>query len=244
MKHNLLLMIIIIILFLVLFMNKEECFINKEECDRLNIIHFNYSKKPKLVIIGGVHGNEYGPVYGIEKFINNNIKRFNKGNVIFIPRVNNIGVLRNTRYYDCVNTEYDINRHFDSDIKVNSIEDKIINIIKDADYVIDFHEGYDFHKLYNTSIGSTISDTSSILSKKVSKYLVLNINKYIKEDYKKFTLIQNKEEIKNSLRYYCDKNNINYSLVEITGQLNKQPLETRILQTNIILNYFFKYFKY
>lgn len=244
MKNNLLLIIIIILLFFVFFINKKECFINKEECNILNIINFNYSKKPKLVIIGGVHGNEYGPVYGIEKFINNNIKRFNKGNIIFIPRVNNIGILKNTRYYDCIDKEYDINRNFDSDIQIHSIEDKIINIIKNADYVIDFHEGYDFHKLNNSSIGSTISSTSSTLSKKVSNYIVQNINKYIKEDYKKFTLIQSKEEIKNSLRYYCDKNNINYSLVEITGQLNKQPLETRIQQTNIILNYFFKYFKY
>ena len=238
------LLLIIILLVLYFFIIKKDNFINKENCNKLNIIKFNKSKTPKLVVIGGVHGNEYGPVYGIEKFIKNNSNIFNKGNVKFIPRVNNIGILRNTRHYDCIDDDYNINRNFDSDIQIHSLEDKIINIIKDADYVIDFHEGYDFHKLNNSSIGSTISSTSSLLSKKVSKYIVQNINKYIKEDFKKFTLIKKKEAIKNSLRYYCDKNNINYSLIEITGQNNKQPLEIRIKQTNIILNSFFKYFRY
>ena len=46
-----------------------------------------------------------------------------------------------------------------------------------------------------------------------------------------------------TLRDYCNKNNINYSLIEITGQ-NKQELEIRIQQTYLILKYLFKYFNY
>ena len=36
---------------------------------------------------------------------------------------------------------------------------------------------------------------------------------------------------------------INYNLIEITGQNNKQHLDIRIKQTIIILNSLFKYFK-
>ena len=235
--------IIVSILLILNNININETFTNK--CKDLNIIHFNMTNTPKIVIIGGVHGNEYGPVYGIEKFIENNFiknKNIKEGNIIFIPKVNDEG-FEKSRYYTCLDNKYDINRHFNKENKNKNIQ-KILETIQNSDFVIDFHEGFDFHKINNTSIGSTIKYLNTPKSEKICNHLINNINKTIIEINKKFTPIKEKDRyIKNSLSDYCNLNNIDYNLIEITGQNNKQHLDIRIKQTIIILNSLFKYFK-
>jgi hypothetical protein len=56
------------------------------------------------------------------------------------------------------------------------------------------------------------------------------------------TLLNKKYDIKNTLRDYCENKNINYNLIEITGQNNKQTLELRVNQTKSILYYFFDFY--
>ena len=240
--------IIFIILFIFIFIifnfynKKYEQFDNK--CKKLNIINYKYTNYPKIVIIGGVHGNEPGPVYGIETFINKDIKKnkINKGNLYFIPRVNVDGINNNTRFYKCISEKCDLNRNFKEQpiIKVNK---DIINIIQNADFVIDFHEGYDFYLKNKFSVGSTIKHIHNDISKNIGNYLVNNINKTININYKKFILLKESDRhIKNTLSDYCNKNNINYNLVEITGIKNKQPLYIRRKQTYNILSNLFIYF--
>lgn len=237
-------LIIFIFLYLltnIYYFNIENFKINRN-CKKLKIIKYNFSDYPKIVIIGGVHGNEPGPVYGIENFIKKDIKKINKGNLVFIPRVNSDGIKNNTRFYKCISENCDLNRNFKQQpsIKVNK---EIINNIKNVDFVIDFHEGYDFHRINKYSVGSTIKHIHNDKSKEIGRYLVDNINKSIHIKHKKFKLLKESDRhIKNTLSDYCNNNNINYNLIEITGIKNKQPLNIRIQQTYIILNNLFKYF--
>ena len=250
MKSKLIKIILIILLFLIFLFNyniyNKNNFSNK--CKQLNIIKFKFSNSPKIVVISGVHGNEPGPILGIEKFINDNFinqKKVKRGNIIFIPRVNFEGIEKNTRNYPCVNNNYDINRHFYDTIQ-NQPNKKILEIIKNSDFVLDLHEGYDFHLKNKKSVGSTIIyvDFPNNYSKNIAKFIIIDLNNTIKTDFKKFVIMPEKERsVKNTLSYYCNIKNINYNLVEITGQNNKQPIELRNKQAYIIVNSLFKYFK-
>jgi len=210
------------------------------QCNELNIINKKYTNNPKIVVIAGVHGNEFAPPLGVEKFLNNN--EFIKGNLYFIPRVNKEGLKIKTRGSPCKKEYYDINRNFNADNN-NYLEKQILDLIDDADFVLDFHEAYDFHKINKNSIGSTISPINNQTSINMSNYLVEKINKTITDNNKEFvTLLDKKYDIPNTLQDYCDKKNINYNLIEITGQHNKQKLELRINQTINILENFFHFY--
>ena len=78
----------------------------------------------------------------------------------------------------------------------------------------------------------------------IAKFLVKKINETITNPNKKFIVLTDKSyDVKYTLKYFCEKSKINYNLIEITGQKNKQPLKLRKKQTNIIIKELFNYFK-
>ena len=133
---------------------------NFTTCPILNIYRVKTSRSSsfydKVLVIGGVHGNEPAPAYAIEDFYKK--KKDNiVGNVTFIPRVNSEGIKKNTRYLPCKSSifiSYDINRHFKYNQKVNKFQKNLIKLIENHDFVLDFHEAYDFNKINNSSVGS------------------------------------------------------------------------------------------
>lgn len=212
------------------------------KCPNLKIIQFNKTNYPNIVIIAGTHGDEYAPPIGIEKFIKKNGENFKRGNLIFIPRVNQIGLKKKTRYLPCKSSflkDYDINRQYGKHLP-NSIENQIINIISKADLVIDFHEGYDFNIINKESIGSSfsISNTHPEVIK-IANHLKNHINSFIDHPQKKFTLLINNDNPQYSLSDYSKNKKIPYILVELTGKYRKQPLNLRINQMNFILEKLF-----
>lgn len=250
--------IIILLVFLILLTfifnkNNKSNFSNSSLCPPINVISINKynpnSLYNKVLVLGGVHGNEYGPSFGIEEFCKENNNKLN-GNITFIPRVNSEGIDKQTRYLPCKSnllTNYDINRNF-TENKINDFQKKIINMVKDHDIVLDFHEGYGFHKINNNSVGSSVMPGYKYSNnkiypklKKISEKLLNTINLTIDTDNQKFTIITDqKYYIKNTLRDYCEKINKPYILIEITGHNNKQPLNIRKDQSKIILTQFLK----
>ena len=112
---------------------------------------------------------------------------------------------------------------------------KIIKIINNSDFIIDLHEGYDFHLLNNNSIGSTLSSSSEIMNSYNHKIKDI-LNKNINVEYKKFsTITDNTCYIPNSLRCFCHKLNKNYLLVETSGQNNIQKIDIRINQMKTVI---------
>ena len=105
------------------------------------------------------------------------------------------------------------------------------------DFVLDFHEGYDFHKINENSLGSTITYTNDITgkAKEIGKKLVEKINKTIENDKKKFTLLDyNYKPIEGTLLEYLSGLNISGILIETTGQNNIQPLQKRLELIDLI----------
>ena len=160
--------------------------------------------------------------------------------------INSQGIIKNTRYLPCKTNflyKYDINRYYGK-LSLNNIHNNIIKIISDADFILDFHEGYDYHIVNPNSIGSTISTSKrSGITLNIANLIQKNLNKTIKNKKKHFLVRTYEENIKYSLRHYCQNNNLNYNLIEITGQNNIQPINLRIKQTINVLETVFKYYK-
>jgi len=220
---------------------------------------FNELEDKTIMIISGTHGNEPAGYYAISDLINNlkNQKlKLQKCKFILVPGVNYCALKLNMRSVPLIG---DLNRKYPvdiNDITCNKINKKIIDLGKDADFILDFHEGWGFHRQNSKSIGSTLTTTNTELSQNLSFLIVDNLNKTINLEYKKFKVLTNdenlikensyiygkNENIKGTLLYYETIMNKNYILVETTGQNNIQPLKIRINQINFIIDYILKYF--
>ena len=117
-------------------------------CYKPKIYKFSSKKKgPKILFIAGTHGDEDSGSYNLSRLVNqfkiNNIK-LKRGTVYIIPNFNKCGILLNSRYYSNIGKKYDLNRLYGKKFIVNKPIEDLIR--KEIDIIIDFHDGYDFHK--------------------------------------------------------------------------------------------------
>jgi hypothetical protein len=224
------------------------------------MIYDSQTSGPTIMIIGGTHGNEPAGTETLKLLIqdlNTNKIKLKRGKLILIPQVNYCALKLDIRFIPGIG---DINRKYPiklNKLSNNPINNKIIELAKQSDFILDFHEGWGFHKEEKDSIGSTITPNDTKISFDLATIYLNNINKTIQEDNKKFTILTNKEdllkldnysysessEIKGSLRYYLNLLNKNYVLIETTGQNNKQKLNIRIKQNILFINILLQYFE-
>lgn len=191
-------------------------------------------KGPKILLIGGTHGNEEAGSLALNKLIHlHKIGQFSikRGNIIIIPNFNKIGLLFNSRYYSKISKNYDLNRLYGTGFTINKHLEKIV---KDRDIVVDLHEGWGFHRRDVSSIGSTIITDN--VKKSTNDFIINRLNTEIKVDFKKFQNIK-KKFIPNTLRHFIVKNypTKKFFLVETSGQGNIQKLHIRVNQDINIL---------
>jgi len=125
-----------------------------------------------LVLIGGIQGNEPGGYLAADRFVETKLK---KGNLIVVPRANFYSILMNDR-----GINGDMNRKFDKvnlDDKDGLIIEKLKELIKESDFLLNLHDGSGFYspewksqnrnpKMYGQSI---IADCDSFYSKRYKK---------------------------------------------------------------------------
>ena len=220
---------------------------------------------PLIVIMAGTHGNEptgTHAIYDLIEALNTNKIKLKKGKLILIPEVNYCALKVGIRFIPFIG---DINRKYPHDINklYNNklynkcpIIDKVTNLIKDAHFVLDFHDGWGFHRINNNSMGSTISPTDTKLSYEIANLFKTKINDTISDKKKHFNIFTNdtqllsneyyskENNIKGSLRYYMNVTKQNYILIETSGQNNIQPLEIRKKQCNMFINELFSYYNF
>jgi hypothetical protein len=231
---------IAIILILILFISYIYFITTK--CTHTKIYELNSNKTgPTILIVAGTHGNEPAASHYFTNLLKSNFK-INRGKLIIIPRVNDCALRINFRSIPLIG---DINRKYyplpnnTINDKINQINIQIMNQIKNnkIDFFLDFHEGYDFHKINEKSLGSTITYTNDKtgLSKKIGESIVDELNNTISDDRKKFTLLSyDYKPIKGTLSEYLSSLNISGILIETSGQNNIQPLEKRLKQIDLI----------
>lgn len=100
------------------------------------IFNGNIDSDKKLLILSGIHGNEYNPCILLQYIKNDKIlieflqKKFNT--ITFFYNINEIGIINNTRE----NIHIDLNRIYSYDFSI--IED-IKNLINESTHIVDLH---------------------------------------------------------------------------------------------------------
>lgn len=197
-------------------------------CNTLKTYTISKSPSPKTLIIASTHGNEPAGYYALKHYLSTN-PQIQKGSLTLVPAVNKCGLLLKQRNNPAGN--YDINRCYPNTTYLNK---QLSKLVQEADYIIDLHEGYDFHKLNPESVGSGIYAGKTKEAQNLANILADNLNNTIKEDHKKF-VTNDISPIKGSLREYANAINKHYILVETTGINNIQPLAIRVEQHTKII---------
>jgi len=96
------------------------------------------------MLIGGIQGNEPGGFLSADLYADMSLE---KGNLIVVPRANFYSILLNKR-----GPHGDMNRKFTHEDATDSMEDKIVSILKkligQSDYLLNLHDGsgYYYHE--------------------------------------------------------------------------------------------------
>ncbi|MBP9020668.1 MAG: succinylglutamate desuccinylase/aspartoacylase family protein [Syntrophobacterales bacterium] len=98
---------------------------------------------PTLLIFGGIHGDEKGGYLAADRYTNLNVR---KGNLVVVPRLNLSAIRKERRE----GIDGDMNRLFHLPDDSQALQDsKVVNLakslIKDADYVLNVHQGDGFY---------------------------------------------------------------------------------------------------
>jgi hypothetical protein len=191
--------------------------------------------------------------------INMNKVKINNNRIIFIPYVNYCALQLNNRqvpFIGDLNRKFPITENYNED-DLHPIIKEILIQIKQADFIIDFHEGWGYYKDNTGSIGSTITPTNTIISKQVADLVYDNLNNTINDNNKKFTILINdddninknpnkygkNQDIKYTLRYFANLKKENYILIETSGQNDIQDLDVRTTQARIVIDTVLNFYK-
>ncbi|MEM7233351.1 MAG: succinylglutamate desuccinylase/aspartoacylase family protein [Planctomycetota bacterium] len=144
---------------------------------------------PTLLVLGGVHGNEPAGSRFAEELCD---WHPSKGRWIIIPRVNVPALDAHERRDPGVKTSLgDLNRNFprrSGDAPRGALAQAIWRLAEnvDPDWVVDLHEGYDFHQVEPKSVGSTVISTKHRTALRYADDIIAAVNRTIDREDRKF----------------------------------------------------------
>ncbi len=145
---------------------------------------------PTVVVIGGMHGNEPAGAYAADQIRYWPIRR---GTLVVVPRANPPALAANNRYTPgAEEPEKNLNRNFPRAGKSEPPRGAMATALWDLverfkpNWVVDLHEGYDFHQMNDDSVGSTVIAASDPDSRAMADLLLSRINPTIPDDRKDF----------------------------------------------------------
>lgn len=144
---------------------------------------------PVVMVTGGTHGNEPAGYKAAALIKNYSVK---KGTLLVVPEANRIAVLNNTRTASGVG---DLNRSFptySSDKPDDLLAKAIWQTVKDykVGWLVDLHEGYNYHLMDSSSWGQTVIYYPNSGSKAVADRMVSSLNSSISSSGKKFSTVK------------------------------------------------------
>ena len=223
-----------------------------------------FGKRPgkTLMLIGGIQGNEPGGFLSADLYADMSLE---KGNLIVVPRTNFYSILLNQR-----GPHGDMNRKFTHEDITDSMEDKIVSILKklieESDYLLNLHDGsgYYYPKYINKwrnpmQFGqSIISDCEEYIIPgtekrielgRIARKVIQEVNPYIKNKLYKFhfnntrTADQDsphKEQRRSATYYALTRHNIPAFGVETSKFL--PTIDLKVRHHNLVINAFMKLF--
>ena len=123
------------------------------------IYTFGPTNGQTLFILGSVHGNEPSGTKACYHLIDYLKEKQLDKRVIIMPMPNPIGYYMDSRY-QLKPFNRDLNRNF-SDEGKDRVSRIILEYVKESDFIVDLHEGYEYHKRNSKSMGSSIIPNKS-----------------------------------------------------------------------------------
>ncbi len=195
---------------------------------------------PKILIVGGVHGNEPAGAQAAEGIRHWPIQN---GKLIVIPRANVPGLEANKRLIPGLETNLsNLNRNYpragqpDNGAR-GELAQAIWKIANDdkPDWVLDLHEGFDFHQLNEKSVGSSIICFPLAAGQAAANEMLAAVNATITNSTLKF--IRRDLPIDGSLARAAGEHlHVPSMTLETTS---KQPMEKRVQQQQLAVRTLF-----
>jgi predicted deacylase/glutamine amidotransferase-like uncharacterized protein len=145
---------------------------------------------PTVMVVGGMHGNEPAGAYAADQIRYWPIRR---GALVVVPRANPPALEANKRYTPgAEEAEKNLNRNFPRSGKKEPPRGAMAAALWDLvekfepDWVVDLHEGYDFHQINDDSVGSSVIAARDDESRAMAELLLSRINPTIPDDRKDF----------------------------------------------------------
>jgi predicted deacylase len=194
---------------------------------------------PTLLITGGLHGNEPAGYRAAEQIRHWPIKR---GRLIVVPRVNTPGLRQNMRWLPGeAETTRNANRNFPKSSGPNEARSVPIKALwefireQKPDWVVDMHEGFDFHVANPKSDGSSIIYFDTPGMQRLAAKIHDEVNAAIDETDRKIVKLSKSGPIDGGLvRAAVEQLGAKGFCFETTYQ--KQPLSTRTRQHRIMVH--------
>ena len=196
---------------------------------------------PTVMIIGGVHGNEPAGAQAAESIRQWPIRN---GKMIVIPRANVTGLAAHQRRITELATNLsDLNRDYPRAKQTDNaargdLAQAIWKIANDRqpDWVLDLHEGFDFHQLNEKSVGSSIICFPIPAGQLAADAMIAAVNEVITNAQWKF--VRRNLPIDGSLaRAVGEHLHVPAMILETT---DKQPMELRVREHQIMVRQLLK----
>ena len=240
MKVIIIILLVILVIALVYVASPREYFGLKPTLKYKDFGNYDSNKTYRVAIIAGTHGNEPAGTAALEILVGSGYfdefaKKHPNISVRVIPRVNEWGLKLHTRHQPHL-FHPDVNRNYvigeNGEDGTESTSKQVAMLTKDADLIIDLHEGWGYHQITPESIGSTLSYTGKI-AEALAHHSVGSINGTLHSLYK-FVVLDPKThpscDISTTLRCIRHRVGKDYILIETTGQNDIQPLNVRLQQ--------------
>ena len=178
---------------------------------------------PIVTILAGTHGNEPAPSLFLEQIVRNRDAFPRDSQFVIVPHVNPWACRFGVR-----SLWSDINRSWPSGHRINR---RLQSLIDRSDLVIDFHEAWGFNTCQPQSLGQTIY--SNHTSRRVTRAVdALNQHYSGCMQWRELDTLPHED---GTLDNYCTARRIPYVLVELAGQRDIVPRETRYAEMQILL---------
>jgi putative intracellular protease/amidase len=145
---------------------------------------------PAVLIVGGVHGNEPAGAAAAESIRHWPLTR---GKLVVVPRANVLALAANKRLTPGLSTNLsNLNRNYPRAGRTEPPRGELAQAIwnlalqHQPDFVLDLHEGFDFHQLNNKSVGSSIIASPASNSFAAADLMLAAVNRTIERPVLKF----------------------------------------------------------
>ena len=199
---------------------------------------------PVVFLTGGMHGNEPAGSQAAESIRHWPIRR---GRLIVVPRINHLGLNADIRWFPPLRNEKplrDMNRNFptaEQPMPRTPLAEALWELIRQhsPDFVVDLHEGFDFHISNSKSVGSSVICSASERRSALAKQMLSAVNAGITDESLRFELLSRSGAVTGSMvRAATDVLKTDAFILETT--FKDQPLSLRTRQHRLMVSTLFR----